>query len=401
MTSHFAVQPPASTEDLPTLSYVLSGVPRNMVLVIGSPKGGSGKTSLTTFAASELARFGARVLLIEATEGQAPLTQAFAFTDADSGAGLGLHLQRVIGMTKDGETYAQTCARLKGMMSIEAKAALGSIRRVSVSPDDPSIGFDFLPCGEGNLAEVANSSKMGQRPIRRAMFASFVQALAAEHGGWDFILIDILPSAESPIVKAAMGIADSYALVVDMESAQPLPGWGVLMEELVRIQDAREDEGRSADIFKGLILNKVNPTRPNLTQKINRLKMRMKQYQAFKEGLEVPVLAEIRNLKSLALLGFNFHAVQQLANAYNGKIPEDLDELTDADVERLVLFEEGTNAAGDPLPVAAGIGWLANLLPGSRRTLMEEAEVLHPMLLSLAGDTPAREAYNQFLAVTE
>ena len=400
-SSFFSVSPSSTGDGLPSLAFQIVGAPQNKILVIGSPKGGSGKTSITTFAASELARLGARVLLVEATEGQAPLTQAFAYADADSGAGLGLHLQRVVGMTKDGDSFSQTCARLKNVVAVEAKSALACIRRVSVSPENPDLSFDFLPCGEGNLAEVATSPKMAQRPIRRAMFSSFLQALAAEHGGWDFILIDILPSAESPIVKAAMGVADSYALVVDTESAQPLPGWGVLMEELVKIQDARQEEGKAPDIFKGLILNKVNPTRPNLTQKINRLKIRVKQHQAAEEGLDVPVLAEIRKLTSLALLGFNVRAIQQLSVAYGGKIPEDLDDLSEEDIERLVEFEEGVNHEGDPLAIAAGIGWLANLLPGSRKTLTEEAKVLHPMLLSLAGDTKALAELFEVLAAED
>ncbi len=400
--SSFTVLPPSSPGLMPSLvwSIVAGTTPLNRVLVIGSPKGGSGKTSLTTFAASELARLGARVLLVEATEGQAPLTQAFAFSDADTGAGLGLHLQRIIGMTKDGENFAQTVARLRPMAAAEAKIAVTSIRRISVSPNDPAIGFDFLSCGEGNLAEVATSPKMAQRPIRRAMFATFLEALANEHGGWDFIFIDILPSAESPIVKGSMGVADAYALVVDTESAQPLPGWGVLMEEIVRIQQAREGEGKDPNIFKGIILNKINPTRPNYTQKINRLKIRVKQRQAMDSGVTVPILAEIRKLTSLALLGFNVHAVQLLAEAYGGKIPEDLDDLTDQDVERLVLFEEGIRPDGSPLPVAAGIGWLSNLLPGSRKTLMEEAHVLHPMLLSLAGDGNALAALEEVMFPT-
>ncbi len=403
-SSHFVVVPPSNQSDMPSIHWrVVDGsLPLNRVLVIGSPKGGSGKTSLTTFAASELARLGARVLLVEATEGQAPLTQAFAFADAYSelGTGLGLHLQRIIGYPKDGETYSQTLARLRGMASIEAGQACGSIRRVSVSPVNPTLGFDFLPCGESNLAEVASSSKMAQRPIRRAMFAAFLETLAqARGGGWDFILIDVLPSAESPIVKGAMGVADAYALVVDTKSAQPLPGWGVLMEEIMRIQQAREEEGKAPDIFKGIILNKVNLSRSNFTQKINNLKIRVKQHEAAAEGVDVPVLAQIRELTSLALLGFNVHAVAQLAAAYGGRIPEDLDSLTDDDVHRLVLFEKGLSAEGNPLPVAAGIEWLASLLPGSRKTLMLEAQLLHPMLLELAGDAAAVEALRGYFAV--
>ena len=64
-------------------------------------------------------------------------------------------------------------------------------------------------------------------------------------------------------------------------------------------------------------------------------------------------------------------------------------------------FEEGVNHAGDPLAIAAGIGWLANLLPGSRKTLTEEAKVLHPMLLSLAGDTKALAELFEVLAAED
>ena len=117
-SSFFSVSPSSTGDGLPSLAFQIVGAPQNKILVIGSPKGGSGKTSITTFAASELARLGARVLLVEATEGQAPLTQAFAFADADSGAGLGLHLQRVVGMTKDGDSFAQTCARLKNVVDV-------------------------------------------------------------------------------------------------------------------------------------------------------------------------------------------------------------------------------------------------------------------------------------------
>lgn len=403
--SKFVVTPAIIKGGLPALVFVIAAgvAPRNLVLVIGSPKGGSGKTSITTCAASELARMGARVLLVEATEGQAPLTQAYAWADAQSGVGLGHHLQRLIGMAKDGEDFDQTTARLKKWADQEAKEALGSIRRVSVSPDDPSLGFDFLPCGEGNLAEVATSPKMQQRPIRRALFTSFLQSLAGQRGGgWDFILIDVLPSAESPIVKAAMGTADSYALVVDTESAQPLPGWGVLMEELVKITEARASEGKDAEIFKGIILNKVNTSRPTLTQKINSLKIMLRQKEAMDLGVDVPILAQVRKLTSLALLGFNVHALQQLSEAYGGKIPEDLDDLTEQDVTNLLLFEEGLHKSGqDPLAVAVGINWLVKLLPGSRRTLLEEAAALHPMLLNLAGADDALSALADLVEESE
>jgi cellulose biosynthesis protein BcsQ len=370
-------------------------IPANRKIILGSPKGGCGKSSLEMLAASELARMGAKVLFIEITEGQAPLTQSFAHSTLDTGVGIGVHLQRLIGLARGGETHSQTMTRLKPAALREAQdlKASGAMVRIGVSPKDPSLGFDFLPCGESALAELATSPKMQERGVRRGVFGALLEALAEVYdGGWDFILMDILPSAESVIVRGAMGVTDSYALVVDMESAQPLPGWGVLMGELVQITEARTHEGLDPNLFKGLILNKVKPDRPGLTRKVNTLKVRMRQAQAEAEGVHVPVLAEVRNMTTLALLGFNTLAVQQLAAHYGGTIPNDLDDLNEEDVSRLTLFEEGRDEHGQGLPVVTGAAYLAKLFPPLRTILDTETRDLHPLLLNLAGDQEALDA---------
>jgi len=366
----------------------------NLRIVLGSPKGGCGKTAVTTFVSSALAGVGAEVLLIELTEGQAPLTHSFAYDQAvadDGGKGIGLSLYNLAAVARSDDDYRTAYARLLPKAREEARELIKAIRPIRIDPNDPTRTMDFLPCAESFLAQVANNPRMHQRPLRRAILDSLLDALAevrlettGKHG-WDAILLDVLPSAESPVMKAAMGVADAYALLVDMESAQPLPGWGVIQDELVQIEAARKAEGKQGGIFKGLILNKVNSgaKKARLTERINRGKIALIRHLAKQNDTIIEVISEIRHLSTLALLGFNIVALDRLTKAYPGGMPESLDDLTDTDIENLVLFQTGTDLAGNNLEVGTGSAWLAAMFPSLRRTLAEEEQFLMPLALVL------------------
>jgi cellulose biosynthesis protein BcsQ len=377
---------------------------RNQRIVLGSPKGGCGKTASTTFVASAMAAMGADVLLVEMTEGQAPLTHSFAYNQImaeDGGQGIGRALYNLIGMVRADDDYRTAYNRILPKAREEAKALLPAIRKIRIDPNDPTRTMDFLPCAESFLSQVANNPRMQQRPIRRAILDALMDALAKARlgaegrNGWDAILFDVLPSAESPIMKAAMGVADAYALLVDMESAQPLPGWGVIQEELNQIESARKAEGKPTKIFRGLILNKVNASakKARLTERVNRARINLIRHIAIQGGEPVNVIAEVRHLNTLALLGFNIVALDYLAKAYPGGIPENLDNLTDQDIEHLVVFSSGMDKEGNLLEVGTGSTWLAAMFPSLRRTLIEEEQRLMPLVLSLAGTEEDLLAY--------
>lgn len=384
----------------------------NLRIVLGSPKGGCGKTATTTFTASALAGLGADVLLVELTEGQAPLTHSFAYDQAvaeDGGKGIGLALYNLTGVARSDDDYRTAYNRILPKAREEARELIKSIRKIRIDPADPSRTMDFLPCAEAFLAQVANNPRMHQRPLRRAILDALLDALAEVRmgvegkRGWDTILFDVLPSAESPVMKAAMGVADAYALLVDMESAQPLPGWGAIEEELSQIETARAAEGKSAGIFRGLILNKVNAgsKKPRLTERINRGRISLIRHLAAENGNQVNVISEIRHLSTLALLGFNIVALDRLAKSYPGGIPESLDDLTDKDIENLVLFQTGTDLAGNNLEVGTGSAWLAAMFPSLRRTLLEEEQSLMPLVMVLAGDQEDLVTYGEALAKSD
>lgn len=379
--------------------------PANHRIVLGSPKGGCGKTSTSLFIGTTLAELGQSVLLVEMTEGQAPLSQSFAYEEAnaaDGGRGIGLTMHRLIGRIRDDEDYTTALRRLLPVARQEAPTLLDAIVSVSIDPDDPTKVMHFCPCAEGALAEVSSSSRMRQRPIRRALLDAILIALAeareARDGirGWDTIIMDVLPSAESPVMKAAVGVSDSYALLVDMRSAQPLPGWGIIQEEIAQVEAARKAEGKENGIFKGLILNMVaagSVKKAPRTERINRLKIRLLQRMAQEEGLDVPILADIRILNTLGLLGFNSFALRELTKNYPGGIPEDLDDLTDEDLEKLVCFTSSTSPDGKALEVGTGRAWLAAMAPSMKKTLAEETNLLMPLILALSNDNEALEAF--------
>lgn len=388
----------------PYIQARTSKTPSNYRIVLGSPKGGCGKTSTSLFLAATLVELGQRVLFLELTEGQAPLTHAFAYQEAnkeDGGNGLGLALYRLLGGTYAENDYQTTLTRLLPKARTEAQVLLKSIRSVVVDPKNSNKVMHFLPCAEDYLSEVTASNRMRQRPMRRALLDSILIALAEACNeqcgiaGWDTIILDVLPSAESTVMKAAMGVADSYALLVDMESAQPLPGWGIIQDEINQIELARAQEGKQSDIFRGLILNKVSSgaRKPHLTERINRLKIRLLQHIANNEGRNLDVLTEIRHLTTLALLGFNSYALAQLAKVYRNGIPEDLNQLSERDIEALVCFTTGTTPDGTVLDIGTGSAWLAKMFPSLRKILQDEQKILMPLILKLSNDNKAFETY--------
>jgi len=392
----FVVTP--RSDELPLVAFERSGPPINFKIVTGSPKGGSGKTSSMIFAASTLAAMGARVLIIEATEGQAPLTQAYhpgSFTHEDAGMnGLGAHLFQGLAVGRDDSTYDAAYSRYRPAMDRQAKKAIEGLTKISVGPNGPYM--DFMACGEEALAKVQHSPNMQLRHQRRALLAAFLDAIAAAHPdfGWDFIFLDTLPAVESTVTRAAMGVADSYAVVVDVESSHPLTGWGAISEELVAIATAREQEGKSPDTFKGLILNKIgDPKKKPLVEKINRYLIKCERAIAEKNGLRVDILAEVPRLTTLTLLGFNYTAVLALQKRYGANFPSDLDDLTDDDIEAMYNFKAGTNGAQELLEPAAGPKWIAAHNPAQAKKLDYESQSLIPMLLALAGDEAALDAY--------
>lgn len=392
---------PNTNKEMPDVRWdIPAGNPANHRIVTGSPKGGSGKTSTMVFAATTLAQMGARVLVVEATEGQAPLTQAYhplSLLDENVGqVGLGSHLYQGLSVGRDESTFSTAYAKYRPVMDREARKALESMGKVYTNPAK-SRSVDFLACGEELLARVQATPIMQLRHHRRALFASFLDALAAAHpaGGWDFIFIDTLPAVESTITKAAMGVADSYAVVVDVESSHPLTGWGAIQLELGEISDARHAEGVNPNIFSGLILNKVSTqdSKRPLVEKINRYLIACERKNAEANGLEVPVLAEIPRMTLLTLLGFNYAAVEALTRRYGKSFPEDLDLLTEGDIEAMFRFRVSVDSDEQQMDSAAGLAWLSASLPGHRKRLEEEAERLIPMLFRLTDNMHSLDEY--------
>lgn len=402
LASGFVITPRA--DEAPRLSWNRPAVPLNHVVVVGSPKGGCGKTSVTLFSATTLAELGARVLLIEATEGQGPLTRAYSPMAAVEDRGLGNHLYQGIGAVKDDMDFAKAYAKVFPIMRQHAKAAMQDMTKVYVTPDQ-SRSLDFLPCGESMLARVQSMSSMQQRDIRRALLTAFLDAIKAENpeGGWDYIFIDTLPTAESTVTRASIGIADSYALVVDVESSHPLTGFGGIKEEIGIVQASRVAEGKPGEVFRGLILNKIAP--PNkrpLVEKVNRLLVAGEQKKAANQGLDVLILAEVPRLSTLTLLGFNYANLRNLQKRYPGGLPEDLNDLTDEDVDNLGLFDHGLTDEGELCETFAGVPILVDKLFGSnKRKILGEAESLYPLLLNLSADKAALYEYIAAMPVAD
>lgn len=392
----------------PLVEWSSTGPSRdNQVIVIGSPKGGSGKTSVTLFCATTLAEMGAKVLLIEATEGQAPLSQAFypQLSGQEEEAGLGPHLYRASGAINPSHGYLESYRRLQAVMAREAPLALASLRQVRVTPEDDTRAMDFLPAGQGALSVLQSQPAMHQWGPRRALLRSFLDALVAAHpqGGWDFIFVDTLPTAESTVTKASLGVADSYALVVDVESSHPLTGFQGILQEIYHSVEARKEEGLPPSVFKGLVLNKVAGSgRRPLVERINRSLIAARQREAEARGFPIDILREIPRLMTLTLLGFNHLAVQSLSRRYpNGRFPDDLDLLTDEDVDAILNFAVGLGVDGEDIPAAAGVAWVKQSLKPLKARLTQEAESLAPLILSFDSSGTALGAYLEALPDTE
>lgn len=384
-------------DKLPLVSWSPEkGRPQNHVVVIHSPKGGSGKTSTTLFCATTLAELGARVLLVEATEGQAPLTHAFFPASAEVGSeqGLGPHLFHGIAPLHTAPSFATAMKLLLPVMAREAPVALASLRPVYVTPDRKK-SLDFLPAGSAQLGLVQQMTVMQDRDKRKALLQAFVDALVAAHprGGWDFIFIDILPSAESTITRAAIGLADTYILVVDVESSHPLVGFSHINAEIQESITSRKADGRSTEVFKGLVLNRVGRAKSRTyTEKVNRALIAAQQRESEATGRFIPILREIPRLQTLTLLGFNYLAVKALKARYPGGLPDDLDNLSDEDIEVILSFRDGIDANGNDFEAAAGVAWLIEANPLQRDRLLKEADSLAPLILAF-GDGSALDAY--------
>ena len=398
----FVIYP--QSDALPLVTFEPHPAPANYRIVAGSPKGGSGKTSTMIFAATTLAAMGARVLVVEATEGQAALTHAYHptsyATSPDGRSGLGWHLYQGLGLAGGERDYASAYARYRGIMDKEAPAALASLGKIRVSPDNDRT-LDILPCGEIALERVQSAPAMQHRNHRRALLTAFLDALAAAHpdGGWDFIFLDTLPAVSNTITLAAMGVADSYSVVVDVESSHTLTGWGAISQELLEISREREEEGKDPNIFRGLILNKTGRASDrSLVERINRFLIACERKAAADAGFQVDILAEIPRKLLLTMLGFNYSSILTLSKRYGGALPEDLNTLTDEDVAAMYQFKAGADHDGQTLEPAAGVAWLCKANPGNRANYIQQAQELLPLLLSLANDDEAMGAYAQAFA---
>lgn len=362
------------------------GIYANIVLMLVAPKGGAGKTTLTLASAQALAARGARVLLVDKTEGQAQLTMRFApETMKDPkhpyyGMGIGDVIYALAGHLHGlGHLSDEDLTR---ELVPKARKVVQKIKPVLKSlVVDPKTGatLDFVPCGS-LLAAVAEMPIMADLGKRKAVFQAALAALAIEcGGGWDYIFLDVVPSTTSPIVKGALSVATRAAVVVDCLSSCPLAG----LRELYKVaSDIKRNSGASEDLIAGWVLNRLpdpRGTKVPLVSKIVRLEI-----QALVQETDIPVLASVKSLDSLAMLGHNQNAVNTLMGAFPGGIPADPGELNAEQMEAVRAFQ-----ANDGADLSVGIRPLIQRSAGSARALFREERELMPMVLSLAGESKA------------
>lgn len=368
------------------------GCIRNLLVAFVAPKGGAGKTTCTLLAASSVAARGARVLVVDATEGQGGLSMRLAPEATVSGRphGLGALVRYVhdamdqytgLPYTKKLQTLRDSSVGKHAVLALQEKGEV--LCRISVDPDSAA-AFDFLPCGSTILQKVQQDSTMGEPTTRQIVLQSVLDGLSEVYGQWDYIFVDVVPNAHSTVLKATMGVADRIAVVIDMKSSMPMAGLEEVMREVdaIKIQPHRPNP----EILGGLVLNRI--TRGSsmaLIAKIVQLEIK-----AYSQKAEVPILSKIKEMDSLTLLGMNNSAILELEEAFGGTLPSGvLDDdhlLTTAQVKAVNRFLSHTG--GDP---GIGIRHLAARQLGGMKSslgkslLREELELL-PAVLELIGE---------------
>ena len=168
-------------------------------------KGGSGKSKTNLGVACHIAytQPNSRVLLVDACQDQGYLSAMLAYEKNERGSGLG----KIITAYRDGEPHE----RIRDYF----KEALTPVC-VSIKENRT---LDFLPAASESLGDLTLTG--WKENTRGELLYRFISEIAMDY---THIIFDTVPLIRIPTTASVFGLADSIALIVDVQEPGTLAG---------------------------------------------------------------------------------------------------------------------------------------------------------------------------------